>query len=112
MEIKTCYKTIPCCGCKRMETCTAEKRKETPEEKENRIFDFYKNDLMKLHKHYEQIRFNVIQYVCSFPKINPFKMAYILMKENYNVVFDDSSITKRENEKLKKQVLNYKEGWK
>lgn len=26
MEVKTCYKTIPCRGCKRMETCTAEKK--------------------------------------------------------------------------------------
>ena len=105
MEVKTCYKTIPCCGCKRMETCTAE-------EKEKRIFDSYKNDLMKLHKQHEQIRFNVIQYVCSFPGINPFEIAYTLMTENCNVVFDDSSISKRENEKLRKQVINYKKGWK
>lgn len=67
---------------------------------------------MKLHKQHEQIRFNVIQYVCSFSGINPFEMAYTLMTENYNVVFDDSSIPKRENEKLRKQVINYKKGWK
>ena len=109
MEAKTCYKTIPCCGCKRMETCTAEKKKETPKEKEKRIFDSYKNNLIKLHKQHEQIRFNVIQYVCHFPKINPFKMASGLMTENYNVVFDDSSISEHENEKLYKKVLKYQE---
>lgn len=107
---ETCYKSIPCCGCERMENCTL--YKETPEEKENRIFNHYKNDLIKLYKQYGSIRFNVIQYVCSFPKIDPFRMAHTLMMGNYNVVFDDSSITKKENEKLKKQVLNYKEGWK
>lgn len=109
MKEKICYKTIPCCGCRRMETCTAGKRKETLEEKETRIFNHYKNDLIKLYEQHKQIRFNVIQYVCSFPKINPFKMAYILMMENCNIVFDDSSISEKENEKLRKQVLNYKE---
>lgn len=88
-----------------METCTAERKEETPEEKENRIFNFYKNNIIKLYKQNKQVYFNVIQYVCSHTKIDPFKMAAVLMSENYNVVFDDSSISKAENEKLRKQVL-------
>lgn len=79
---------------------------ETAKQKENRIFNFYKKDLKKLDTD-NQIRFNVIQYVCSFPKINPFKMAAVLMAEGHNIVFDDSSITERENAKLKKQVMSY-----
>ena len=80
--------------------------KETTEQKENRIFNFYKKDLKKLDT-INQIRFNVIQYTCSFPKINPFKMAAVLMSEGHNIVFDDSSITVQENKKLEKQVMSY-----
>ena len=83
--------------------------KELQEEKNKRIFNLYKNNLIRLHKENGQIRFNVIQYVCHFPKINPFKMASVLMTENYNVVFDDSSISEHENEKLYKKVLKYQE---
>ena len=83
--------------------------KELQEEKNKRIFNLYKNNLIRLHKEHGQIRFNVIQYVCHFPKINPFKMASVLMTENYNVVFDDSSISEHENEKFYKKVLKYQE---
>lgn len=82
-------------------------KNETAKQKENRIFAHYKNDLAKFNSKYGQIRFNVVQYDCSFPKINPFKMAAALISEGYNVVFDDSSITERENKKLKKQVMSY-----
>ena len=83
--------------------------KELQEEKNKRIFNLYKNNLIRLYKEHGQIRFNVIQYVWHFPKINPFKMASVLMTENYNVVFDDSSISEHENEKLYKKVLKYQE---
>lgn len=79
--------------------------KETAEQKEKRIFDFYKKDLKKLHDKNNQIRFNVIQYTCSFPKINPFKMAAVLINEGYKIAFDDSSITESENRKLYKKVV-------
>lgn len=47
---------------------------------------------------------NCIEYVCSFPKINPFKMAKALKDGGYNVVFDDSSISRAENEKKRRKV--------
>lgn len=47
---------------------------------------------------------NVIEYVCSFPKINPYKMAKALKTSGYNVVFDDSSISTEENEKKRRKV--------
>ena len=79
---------------------------ETAKQKEKRIFNHYKKNLKKTDTN-NQIRFNVIQYVCSFPDIDPFKMAAALMSEGCNIVFDDSSITEYENKKLKKQVMSY-----
>lgn len=79
---------------------------EIEEQKEIRMFNFYKNDLEKLGKEHGKIRMNCIEYVCSFPKINPFKMAKALKDSGHNVVFDDYSISrarmKRKGEKLKK----------
>ena len=45
-----------------------------------------------------------IEYVCSFPKINPFKMARTLKDDGYNILFDDSSISRAENEKKRRKV--------
>lgn len=81
--------------------------KETVEQKRERIFNFFKKELVKDNVECGQIRFNVIQYVCHFPGIDPFKMAAVLISEDCNVVFDDSSITECENKKLKKQVMTY-----
>lgn len=81
--------------------------KETVEQKRERIFNFYKEELTKDNIECGQIRFNVIQYVCHFPGIDPFKMASVLISEGCDVVFDDSSITERENKKLKNQVMAY-----
>ena len=50
-------------------------KKETAQEKEKRMFNLYKKDLEKLGNNNGYIRMNVIEYVCSFPKINPYKMA-------------------------------------
>lgn len=77
---------------------------ETVEQKEIRMFNFYKKDLEKLGKENGYIRMNVIEYVCSFPKINAFKMAKVLKDSNYNIIFDDSSISRAENEKKRRKV--------
>lgn len=79
-------------------------RKETAQEKEIRMFNLYKKDLEKLGKENGYIRMNVIEYVCSFPQINPYKMAKSLKDSGYNIVYDDSSITKAENEKKRRKV--------
>lgn len=76
---------------------------ETEEEKKERIFKFYKNDLMKLSKG-ESVRFNCVEYVCKCPNINPFIMAAQLINEGIKVLFDDSSISKKENQRKEKQV--------
>lgn len=77
---------------------------ETVEQKEIRMFNFYKKYLEKLGKENGQIRMNCIEYVCSFPKINPFKMAKTLKDDGYNILFDDSSISRAENEKKRRKV--------
>ena len=79
----------------------------TAEQKEIRIFNFYKKDLEKLAGKGGWVRMNVIEYVCSFPKINPFKMAKVLKDSGYTILFDDSSISVAENEKKRQKVEKF-----
>lgn len=80
---------------------------ETARQKETRIFNLYKKDLEKLGKEHGQIRMIVIEYVCRFPKIDPFKMAKALKNSGYNVVFDDSAISRAENGKKRRKVKKF-----
>lgn len=77
---------------------------ETKEQKEIRMFNFYKRDLEKLYKENKFLRFNVIEYLCSFPEIDPYKMAAALSAEGIKIVYDDSSISKAGNEKKERKV--------
>lgn len=81
---------------------------ETPQEKEFRIFNFYKKEFEKLSGESRKIRMICIEYTCSFPKINAYKMASALLSSGYNIVFDDSSISERENDKKRKKVENWR----
>ena len=49
-------------------------------------------------------RYNVIQYLCSFPKLDPDEMAAALIREGIDVRFDDSSISQRENAAHERRV--------
>lgn len=82
-------------------------KNETTEQKKARIFNHYEKDLEKLGEEHGQIRMLVIEYVCSFPKINPFEMAKSLKDNGYNVIFDDSSISNIENEKKRRKFEKY-----
>lgn len=79
-------------------------KKETAHEKETRIFEHYKKRLETESAKDRKTRMNVIEYLCSFPKIDPIKMAAEIISDGYNVAFDDSSITKKENERKRKAV--------
>lgn len=68
--------------------------KETREEKEIRIFNHYKSRLKKLDS--EKIRFSTIEYLCYFPKIDPFKMAAALSR--------DTSISAEKNKRKEKNL--------
>ena len=70
-----------------------------------RIFDHYKKRLMGEMGETGKTRFNVIQYLCGFPGINPFEMAAALVSEGCEIAFDDSAISQKENETYKKAVL-------
>lgn len=76
-------------------------KNETAQEKKVRIFNAYKKRLSKDGK----TRFNVVEYLCRFPKINPYKMAASLINDGITVLFDDTSISAAENKRKEKIVL-------
>ena len=85
---------------------------ETAEQKERRIFEFYKKDLLALadygkNKGYyegDSLRFNCIEYTCSFPEIGPDKMAAVLVGFGVKIVFGDSAISKADNKRKENKV--------
>lgn len=79
---------------------------ETTEEQKERVFQYYKQDLIKTKEASKNIgiRFNVIEYLCSFPKINPFVMAASIANDGITILYDDSSISREENKAKERQV--------
>ena len=72
-------------------------KNETAQEKEYRIFKAYKKILSKDRK----TRFNVVEHVCRFSQIDPYKMAASLINDGITVLFDDTSISVTENKRKK-----------
>lgn len=70
---------------------------------EDRIGTHYERVLAKLANN-RIIRMLVIEDTCRIPKINPIDMAKCLKNRGYQIVFDDSSITTRENEYKRRLV--------
>lgn len=65
-----------------------------------RIFESYKRDLIRTAKisgRPQELRYNCIQYVCRFPGIDPAEMAASLQNGGFTILFDDSSISAKEN---------------
>ena len=54
----------------------------------------------------KQVRFNVVQYLCSFPTIDPYQMAAAIVRDGYQILYDDSSISQEENAKRARKVAN------
>ena len=77
--------------------------KETLQEKEERMFEDYKK---QLEKGFNYVRFNVIEYQCHFPKIDPYKMAIAIKKDGLSILFDDSSISIKENLQKERKFMN------
>lgn len=80
---------------------------ETEEERQERIFQHCKNRLTKEVRDAsknENIRFITIEYLCSFPLINPFVMAASIINDGMTILFDDSSISREENKAKERQV--------
>ena len=73
-------------------------------ENEIKIFNLYKKRLIKEIQHNGKFRFNAIEYLCNYPKIDPYQMAKSLKNDGYLIIFDDSSISERENKIKYKKV--------
>lgn len=70
------------------------------EDKASRIFGTYKRDLIRtaeISGRPQELRYNCIQYVCQFPGIDPVEMAASLQNDGFTILFDDSSISAKEN---------------
>lgn len=70
------------------------------EDKTRRIFGSYKRDLIRtaeISGSPQKLRYNVIQYVCSFPGIDPAEMAASLQHDGFAILFDDSGISAKAN---------------
>lgn len=77
---------------------------ETKEQKENRLFNIYKKDLIKLASDEKRVRFICVQYLCQYPKIDPYIMAASLIKSGIKIVYDNGAISIEENKKAEKKV--------
>lgn len=45
-----------------------------------------------------RIRFIAVQYLCSFSRISPYDMAVSLANDGFEILFDNSAISKAERE--------------
>ena len=77
---------------------------ETREQKENRLFNIYKKDLIKLASDEKKVRFICVQYLCQYPKIDPYIMAASLIKSGIKIVYDNSATSIEENKKAERKV--------
>lgn len=75
---------------------------ETTEEQTERVFKHYKKRLEDNTN--GKVRFSVIEYLCSFPKIDPFVMAASIINDDITILYDDSSISNKENEAKQRKV--------
>lgn len=66
--------------------------------------DFYKKRLVSECGSWDRFRFNAIEFMCLSPKIDPVEMAVALKKDGFEIVFDDSSISRVENMRKMKMV--------
>lgn len=69
-------------------------------------FDFYKTYLLHISGRTDpgRLRYNCIQYVCSFPEIDPAEMAAVLQSKGIKIMFDDSSISAKANDAHRAEV--------
>lgn len=85
--------------------CVYYQKDESPEAKQRRIFQHYKEDLKRLasRTNPDALRFLAVQYVCSFPNIDPYKMAVSLAKDGFQIIFDNSANSTGQNKAEKRK---------
>lgn len=52
-----------------------------------------------------KLRFVVIQYLCSFSRISPYEMAAALANDGFEILFDNSAISKTEREAERRKFI-------
>lgn len=52
-----------------------------------------------------RLRFVAIQYVCSFSRISPYEMAVALANDGFEILFDNSAISKTEREAERRKFI-------
>lgn len=103
---KDCAKYGKTCKGTECQTWSGCAMKETAEEKNHRIFEHYKKDLLLTAEISRpgELRYICIEYLCSFPGIDPVKMAATLQHEGVKIVFDNSAISAKANAAQRAQV--------
>ena len=73
------------------------------------IFEHYRSRIIREYMIHNPhgIRYNSIQYICQFPGINPVEMAASLQNDGFTILFDDSSISAKENAKNRVLVSKF-----
>lgn len=71
-------------------------------DKRERITKIYKNRCLETRR--REIRFCVIEYICSYPGLDPYAMAAEISREGVKILYDDSSITWKENKAKERKV--------
>lgn len=74
---------------------------------QDRLFGAYKLRLMRTAEITTpgKLRFVVIQYLCSFPAISPYKMAASLANDGLDILFDNSAISRAEREAERRKFI-------
>lgn len=73
-----------------------------------RIFEHYKHRLEydEVNKESKKsVRFCTIQYLCSFPKIDPVEMAASIMMDGLKIEYDSYAVSDLKNKQYEKIVL-------
>jgi len=77
-------------------------------DKKESTFEHYKHRLEydEVNKESKKsVRFCTIQYLCSFPKINPIEMAASIMMDGLKIEYDDYAVSDLRNKLYEKIVL-------
>lgn len=80
---------------------------EMGQEQRRIVYNYYERLCKERNSDDRPIRYSVIEYLCSFPKINPVYMAHRLANSGYEIAFDDTSISQSANNRKRMEVFNY-----
>lgn len=78
----------------------------TTQKKQNMFLNLEQRLLNIASRNYNKLRFCTIEYLCSFSNIDPFLMALSISISEVQIVFDDTSITAKENKRKQKILIS------